>query len=210
MLTGILLFFLFLFSVSLDDNYRKFFLDEGGLIESATALGYFLCITLIVYQGRIAYIKKYYYIFLLIIFFMLRELDFDTRFTTTGMFKLRFFTSSTVPLLEKIIGVMIIVLLLYIIFIILHRHLKDFLINLRKREIISVGVLITCALLAVSQSFDGFDRKLKGLGIEVSHQLSIHTNALEEIAELGIPIIILITVSAFFRKSRLSHKTPQS
>ena len=210
MLTGILLFLLLFFSFSLDDNDMKLFLQENGPIEWATVLGYFLCVVMIVYQGGIAYIKKYYYIFLLIIFFMLKELDFDARFTTTGMFKLRFFTSSTVPLLEKIIGVMIIVLLLYIIFIILHRHLKDFLINLRKREIISVGVFITCALLAVSQSFDGFDRKLKGLGIEVSHQLSIHIQALEEIGELGIPIIILITVNAFFRKSRLSHKTPQS
>jgi predicted amidohydrolase YtcJ len=66
-----------------------------------------------------------------------------------------------------------------------------------------MGVLITCGLLALSQSLDGFDRKLKGLEIAISHQTYLNANALEEIAELGIPIMMFLTLSAYFRKNTL-------
>ncbi len=204
-IAGIILLLLFGLSLVLDGPDRKFLLKEGGLIEAATALGYFLCVAVMVYRGGLSYIKKYYDIFTLIIFFMLRELDFDTRFTTTGIFKLRFYTGANVPLLEKIIGIFIIVFLLYIIFMMIRRHLRDFLINLRRQDIVAVGVFITCALLGVSQTLDGLDRKLKGLGIEISHQLSLDAGAIEEIAELGVPIIILITLCAYFSKDRLTQ-----
>ena len=171
-MAGTMLLGLFVLTLFLDEHTRKFFLKEGGVIESSTALGYFLCVAVMVYRGRAPYIKKYYYVFTLIIFFMLRELDFDTRFTTTGIFKLRFYTGANVPLLEKIIGIILIVFLIYIIFMIIKHHLRDFLINLRKQDIIAMGVFIACALLGISQCLDGFDRKLKGLGFEVSHQLS--------------------------------------
>jgi hypothetical protein len=209
MLTCITLLLLFLLYIFLDENNRNLFLKEGGLIESATNLGYFFCVALIVYQGRFAYIKRYYYIFLLIIFFMLRELDFDTRFTTTGIFKIRFFTSTTVPLLEKIVGVMLMLLLIYIIVTIIHRHLKVFLLNLKKQDTISIGVLMTCVFLAVSAFCDGLDRKLKGLGIAISHQTSLQATAVEEIVELGIPIIIFFTLSAYFRKNKFLQNTPR-
>ena len=202
-MAGIMLFGLFVLTLFLDEQSKKFFIKEGGLIESATALGYFCCIAIIVYRGRFEYIRRYYYIFLLIIFFMLREMDFDTKFTTTGIFKLRFFTSATVPLFEKIIGVILVILLLYILFTLIHRHFKDFLLNLKKRNTIGMGVLSTCGLLALSQSLDGLDRKLKGLGIAISHQTSLHANAMEEIAELGIPIMMFLTLSAYFRKKKL-------
>ena len=204
-MAGIMLLGLFVLMIFLDEHSRKFFIKEGGVIESATALGYFLCVAVMAYRGRLAYIKKYYHIFTLIIFFMLRELDFDTRFTTTGIFKIRFYTGANVPVLEKIIGVMIIALLLYIIFTIIQRHLRDFLINLKKQDIIAVGVFLTCALLGISQCLDGFDRKLKGVGLEVSHRLSLNAGAIEEIAELGVPIIILITLCAYFKKNRVSQ-----
>jgi uncharacterized membrane protein YbhN (UPF0104 family) len=134
---------------------------------------------------------------------MLREMDFDTKFTTTGIFKLRFFTSATVPLFEKIIGVILVILLLYILFTLIHRHFKDFLLNLKKRNTIGMGVLMTCGLLALSQSLDGLDRKLKGLGIAISHQTSLNATAMEEIAELGIPIMMFLTLNAYFRKKKL-------
>jgi hypothetical protein len=198
-LAGILLLLLFVLSLVLEGNDRKLLLKEGGWVESATALAYFFCAAFIVYKGKLTYLKKYPHIFLLIIFFMLRELDFDSRFTTTGIFKIRFFTGSNVPLTEKIIGAIVILLLLYIIFIILYRHTKDFISGLKKHSIVDVGVLISCIVLAVSQSLDGLDRKLKSFGIIVSKQVSMHAGAAEEMLELGVPIFFIITLSAYFR-----------
>lgn len=198
-LAGILLLLLFLLSWVLEENERKLLLKEGGWVESATALAYFFCAAFMAYKGKLAYLKKYPHIFLLIIFLMFRELDFDSRFTTTGIFKIRFFTGSHVPITEKIIGVIVILLLLYIVFAILYRHTKDFLSGLKKRSIVDFGVLISCILLALSQSLDGLDRKLKSFGIIVSKAVSMHAGAVEEILELGVPICIIITLSAYFR-----------
>ncbi len=196
---GILLLLFFFLSLVLEENERKLLLKEGGWVESATVLAYFFCAALMIYKGKLTYLKTYPHIFLLIIFFMFRELDFDNRFTTTGIFKIRFFTGSNVPLTEKIIGVVVILLLLYIVFMILRRHTKNFLSGLKNRSIVSLGVLISCIVLAVSQSLDGFDRKLKGFDIIVSKQVSMYAGAVEEILELGVPIFFLLTLIAYFR-----------
>jgi hypothetical protein len=201
MLTGILLLVLFLFYLVLEGTNRALLIEEGGLVESASALGYFFCAILIVYKGKLAYLKKYHYMFLLVIFFMLRELGFDSRFTTMGILKTKFFISNTVPLIEKLLGAVVILLFLYIIFIIIYRHSKDFLFGLKQHCVVSFGILITCAALAVSMSLDGLSRKLDVVGVKISQETSMHANAVEEIDELGIPIIIFLTFSAYFKKT---------
>jgi hypothetical protein len=151
-----------------------------------------------IYKGKIDYLKRYHYFFILIIFFMLRELDFHERFTTMGIFKSRFYISGGVPLVEKIFGALVILVLLYVCVSILYRHGKDFFTGLKKRSVISFGTLLAVTFIAASKSIDGLARKLTGLGIEVSEQLSRHAEACEEILELGIPLVIFITLNAYF------------
>jgi len=195
-LTGTLLLFLFLLSIILRDDNRDFLLKEGCVVESASAFCYFLCVAFIAYKRKIADLKHF---FLLFIFFMLRELDCDRRFTTMSIFKSRFFTSPKVPLIEKVIGTMVILLLIYLSVSIVYRHAKDFLIGLKKRSAVSFGALLTFTFLVVSKSLDGLARNLKWFGIAVSQRISLHTGAVEEILELGIPIVILITLNAHFK-----------
>jgi hypothetical protein len=172
------------------------FFKENGVIESASVLGYFICAAFIVCKRKIVHLR---HIFLLIIFLMLRELDFHKRFTTMGIFKIRFFTSNNVPLMEKMIGILVILLLIYIAGSIFYRHSKNFTAGLKKRSTVSIGVLLAFAFMGLSKALDGLARKLDGVGIEVSKQISMHAGALEEILEFGIPIIILFTLSAYFK-----------
>lgn len=195
-LTGTLLLFLFVLGIILQGDSSDFFIKEGGVIESATVFGYFVCAAFIIYKGKVAYLKHF---FLLIIFFMLRELDFNKRFTTMGIFKIKFFISDGVPLFEKIVGAMVILLLLYVSISILYRHSKNFFMELKEGSVISFGALLTITLLVVSKSVDGLSRKLNGLGIEVSERMSMYTKVFEEILEIGIPIVILLTVNAHFK-----------
>jgi hypothetical protein len=199
-----LLLFLFLVSIILrGDNREDFWFREGGVIESASVSGYFLCIAFMIYKRNVANLK---HVFLLIIFFMLRELDFHERFTTMGIFKSKFFMSEDVPLIEKFVGAMIILLLLYVSISLLYRYSKDFLVGLKKRSAVSVGTLLTITLLVVSKSIDGLDGKLKGFGIAISEQMSMHAEALEEILELGIPIIILLTLNAHCKDIKVEER----
>jgi hypothetical protein len=202
---GGILFFLFLFSLLQDGNNRDILLKEGGIIESATTLGYLVCAAFIAYKGRLAYLTQHYNLFLLIIFFMLRELDFDKKFTTMGLFKTKFFLSSTVPLMEKAVGAAIVLLLLKIVLSTLLRYGNAFWYGLRNRSTISFGALITICLLVTSKLLDGLPRKLAKLGIEIKGLLALYAEALEEILEFGIPMIILLTFIAYFTCAKASE-----
>jgi len=187
---------LFLLCILLPGDHGDFLIKEGGVIESASVFGYFLCIALIIYRRKTAYARHF---FLLILFFMLRELDFQERFTTMGIFKTRFFISEQVPFAEKAVGAMVILLLLYVSISILLRHSKDFFTGLKKRSVVSVGTLLAVIFLVVSKLLDGIAGKLKAFGIALSAQMSFHAEALEEIFEFGVPLLIFFTLNAHFK-----------
>jgi len=199
-ITGTLLVLLIIVTLFLEGNNRDILLNEGGIVESASVIGYFLCAAFILYKGSLAYLIRFHYLFLLIIFFMLRELDFHKRFTTMGIFKSQFFISNNVPFVEKFIGTLVILLLLYLIFSILYFNLKDFYYGLRNRSTVSLGALIVAILLVASKFLDGIARKLNEVGIEVGGRASMHASAMEEILELGIPIVLLLTFNAYFKQ----------
>jgi hypothetical protein len=198
-LTCGLLLVLFCLTLFLGEENKKTFLREGGIIESATIFAYVVCVAYIVYKRKTIELK---YFFFLVLFFMLRELDFDARFTTMSIFKSRFYISPNVPLIEKAVGVMVIILLIYVAISIFTRHSKAFFTGLKQCSAVAFGALLTLIFLGTSKSIDGLARKLKGLGITVSAQIANHALAVEEIMEFGIPILILLTFSAYLESSR--------
>ena len=138
----------------------------------------------------------------MVVLFGLRELDLDKRFTTMGVFKSRFYISSDVPIAEKIIGLMVIALLLYIIISIVKNHSTNMLSKIKSSSSVHVGALSTFILLAVSKTLDGFARKMSSFDVMISEQASMHISAMEEILELTIPVILIFTFYAYFFESR--------
>jgi hypothetical protein len=197
---GLLLFF-FLLCAAQPKAIGDSFLKEGGVIESASVLIYFLSIAYIVCKRRVLQLKHF---FILIIFFMLRELDFHKRFTTMGIFKIKFFISAEVPLVEKYIGIMVILLLLYTAVSMVLRYKNDFYAGIRKRSAVSFGIVLVSAFMVLAKSIDGLGRKLKVFGIVPSEQTFAFAKAFEEIAELGIPIVIFLMTYAYFQNMRAS------
>ena len=175
-------------------------LDENGIIEIASALGYFLCAAYILYKGKVCYLIKYHYFFMLVILFGLRELDFDKRFTTMGILKSRFYLSPEVPLTEKLVGFLVIGLLIYIVFSIIKNHFKPFIKNIRDNLTLSFSIMASIALLIVSKTLDGFSRKMGDLGVTISQEVSSSISAAEEFLELGIPIFMLLSFHIFFKR----------
>lgn len=199
-LTGVFLFLFFLLSFFLEGAGRDLLLKEGGIVESASALGYFLCVVTIIHKGGLSYLKERYYLIIMIVFFMVRELDFDKKLGFK-IFKLRSYTGNTEPFAVKVLGAIFVFFLLYVLYKMIHGHAKDFLRDLRKGTIVSVGVFIAGCLVVVSKSLDGLARKLAGV-VEISRQTDIYASALEEVLELGIPIILLLTISAYFQRNK--------
>ena len=182
------------------DSVEDILLTESGLIERASALGYFACAAYMLTKGGSEFVLTRGYFVVLVTLFGCRELDFDKAFTTIGILKSRFFVSPDVPLGEKLAGFIVISILIWSVYKILSQHLAPFLSNLREKTPEAIGVAIVFFLLAFSKSIDGLPRKLQPLGIEVSAEINAFFGALEEVLELGIPIYIALVTHAWFNK----------
>lgn len=189
---------LFAFSLTLDAAARELWLKEGGIVESLSAAGYFVCAFLMLYRGGLRYVRQYHYFFLMVLLFGLRELDFDKRFTSMGLLKARLYTSSDAPAFEKLIGLLLIALLLYLAVTIVRRHYRRFIYGVRSLSPIHVNALLIVVFLVVSKTLDGIARKLGAFGVAIAQDLSAHLATLEEILELGVPILILFVIHQYF------------
>lgn len=182
------------------ESVEHILLTESGLIERASAFGYFACAAFMLARGGQQFIRYRGYFAVLVTLFGCRELDFDKAFTTIGILKSRFFVSPDVPLGEKLAGFIVISILIWSVYKILSQHFKSFLSDLRERTPEAIGVAIVFFLLAFSKSIDGLPRKLQPLGIEVSAETNAFFGALEEVLELGIPVYIALVAHAWFKR----------
>ena len=172
-------------------------ISEGGIIESLSALGYFISVAAMFYYGGVRFAKRYHYLIMLTALFGLRELDFDKRFTSMGILKGRFFTSDLVPLEEKFIGAVVVLVLIYIVFRIVKDHALSFAAGVRDKVPWHIGTLSIIAALVFSKSIDGLGRKLLDVGINVDPLVVAKFGAIEEILELGIPALIFVTFALY-------------
>jgi hypothetical protein len=178
---------------------RDHLIEEGGLVESISAIGYFVCA--ICLSTNKTKIKDHIYLIIILIGFGLRELDFHTRFTSMGIFNIKFYFSQSIPGLEKLIGIFIILICIYIVVNIMRIYFFDFMIGLKRIEPHSIGIMLGVLFLCVSKSLDGLSRKLDFIGIVAASDIIKLANDMEEILELGIPIMFLIAIEAFYHKS---------
>ena len=183
------------------DSVENILLSESGLIERASAFGYFACAAFMLIRGGRDFFFARGYFVILVTLFGCRELDFDKAFTTIGILKSRFFVSPEVGLGEKVAGFIVVSLLIWSVYKILSQHFAGFLVDLRDKTPEAIGVAIVFFLLAVSKSIDGLPRKLQPLGLEVSVEVNALVGALEEVLELGIPIYIGLVVHAWFKRN---------
>ena len=180
-------------------------IDEGGIIETLSALGYFLCALLILLRGKWSYIKKYNYFFIVVILCGFRELDFDKKFTTMGIFKSRFYISSSVPAVEKFIGLLVIAVLIYIVVSVFRNHLKDFFCKIKILSPVHIGSLMIFLTLCFTKTIDGLARKLGDINIHISQQTSNYFEVIEEVLELGIPLLMITTFIIYFTTEKLDE-----
>ena len=182
------------------ESVEDVLLSESGLIERASAIGYFACALFMLLKGGAEFVRTRGYFIVLVTLFGCRELDFDKAFTTIGILESRFFVSPDVPAGEKVAGFIVVAILIWAVYKILSQHFAGFLSDLRNKTPEAVGVTIVFFLLAFSKSIDGLPRKLQPLGIDVSADISAFFGALEEVLELGIPIYIALVAHAWFRR----------
>jgi len=204
-LSGIIAFIVFLGLADLD--LRNSIMKEGGVVESMSAIGYFICIALLLYRRREKpNIKGYWQVILVLLIFGLRELDFHNRFTTMSFTKFNFYRSLDVPIIEKIIGGGVVLLFFYSVFYLVKNYFSIFIRAIKEINPAAVGMLFAALFLFMSEALDGLGRRLSGVGIGIGNNIDLLTKNIEEMVELGIPLMFIIAILACFYKSKRLSK----
>jgi hypothetical protein len=82
---------------------------------------------------------------------------------------------------------------------IVRNHISSFLEGLRLVSVEATGVAAALLLLGFSKSIDGIARKLAPLGVDLSGRVSFLAGAIEEVMELGIPLLMIIVFHAWIQ-----------
>ena len=168
-------------------------LAEGGFYESLSVVGYILCVLALVWTLRGA-VQRVWYLPLVLAVMAARELDLDKSLFTRGLFKARQYTGEGVPLGERLIAGVILALIVTAILLMLWRHARPYLTALFRGRAWAGAVLLGIGFTVAYKLLDGIARKLAPLGIEVSADAERTAFVVEEIGELGIPVMFLVAI----------------
>ncbi|MDF7826176.1 hypothetical protein P4B35_19255 [Pontiellaceae bacterium B12227] len=176
-------------------------MKEGGWIETASWISYFVAAFFVLLK-TLRFPNRWSMVICTMLLGM-RELDFDKRFSTMGIFKSRFYSSADVPIGEKLIALVITAAIVVTIFFLIKNHLKPFISRLRQWEGPSLSFFLSGAVLVFAKSIDGFSRKLEPLGIEPSDATNRIVESVEECFELtGALLIVVAAVGALRQRSK--------
>lgn len=195
-------------SLKLSPPMSELLLKEGGVVENLSAIGYLLCIFFLFYVGRATSLSSHWYLYVILLAMALRELDFDKRFTATGVLKSKFIVADDVGLVAKVIGSTIVLFVLWSVFIWIRNHGKQFIQGVVQLQSSSWAAGFAMFFVVFTKSIDGLARKLEPLGIQVSTELNVLSSRTEEIFELGIPITLFCAIFLYWGYSGGSEKRP--
>ncbi|WP_049723500.1 hypothetical protein [Gilvimarinus polysaccharolyticus] len=188
-----------------DDVITEHAAREGGLIDLTSALGYFLCSGLMVVLGGKYMVKHHYPLIISVVLLGLRELDFDKRYSSLGLFKSATFRSQDVSILEKVVTLGIILMVIWLVIILITKYLRPLLARALEFNMLALSIACAGGLLVVARTLDGIARKLATFDINISLHTGIHTTIIEEVFELGAPYSLIIALFCYlhvYRRTR--------
>ena len=184
-------------------DYAQAFIREGGPEERATALGYGVVLAAALCRFGWRSVLRHWALALVPIMFMMRELDFDKRFTSAGIFTSRLYLRAGVGSLgERMFGLAVILLLVWWATYLVIRYGRDLRAGGRRRAPSAVWIGVVAALALLAYALDGWDRKTRKIGLRISPASEYRVHVVEETLELGIPLAMLGWIRAIGRDPR--------
>jgi hypothetical protein len=140
-----------------------------------------------------------WYFSALIILFALRELDYDKAYFTHGVLKSRQYFSDLVGLPELLVSIVVLIFIFTVLLFIVLKERNNFIkevINLRQSQL---AVLASIIFIIVTKTIDGAERKF---GIDLSPSGERFALIVEEVGEMGIPIMFAIAILSWRNKNQ--------
>ena len=194
-----LIFIIIGFLTFLDAEQQKNLLVEGGLFESLTVYLYVFCLIIIGVRWPWQKILSNWYLSALIVLFALRELDYDKAHFTYGVLKSRQYFSDLVGLPELLISIAVLIFILTVLTLIVLKERNNFIKGIIDLKQSQLAVLASMILVIVTKTIDGMERKF---GIDLSPSGERFSLIVEEVGEMGIPIMFAIAILSWRNKSQ--------
>lgn len=185
------------FSEFLNPEAQAKLMKEGGLIETASWISYFVAAFFVLLKMFKS--PNRWSMLVGVMLLGMRELDFDKRFTAMGIFKSRFYSSADVPVGEKLIGVLVTAAIVVTLFFLVKNHLKPFISRVMNREGASLSFFFAGGLMVFAKSIDGLSRKLEPLGIEPTDATNRIVESVEESFELTAALLVVVAAAGALR-----------
>ena len=178
---------------------QKKLLIEGGLFESLTVYGYIICLIIIFATWSWQQILSKWYFSALIIIFALRELDYDKTYFTHGVLKSKQYFSDLVGFPELLISIGVLFFILAVLALIIFKEKNSFIRGVKNLKQSQLAVLSSIILVIFTKTIDGAERKF---GIEFSPSGERFALIVEEVGEMGIPIMFTIAILSWRNKNQ--------
>ncbi len=186
-----LIFLIIGFLLFLDTEQQKNLLAEGGLFESLTVYLYIFCLILICVSWPWQKILSKWYFSALILLFALRELNYDKANFTHGVLKSRQYFSDLVGFPELIASISILIFIVLVLGSIIIKEKDSFIEGIKSLKQSQLAVFVSIILVIITKTIDGIERKL---GIDLSPPSERFALIVEEVGEMGIPIMFAIAI----------------
>ncbi|MDX1775870.1 MAG: hypothetical protein R3297_04760 [Desulfobulbales bacterium] len=121
-------------------------------------------------------------------------MDFHEKFTTMGIFKIKFYLSPEVGIVEKTIVILLMILLFVFLYNFLKSNAREFLNGFRKKKPYIITASAGLLSLPASKVLDGGLQWLDAIG--QGHRAVYF----EESLEMAIPLFFIIAMLQFYRE----------
>ncbi|CAD7043825.1 hypothetical protein REJC140_03742 [Pseudorhizobium endolithicum] len=135
-----------------------------------------------------------------IMFLMMgRELDLDKKLTSIGVLRSDLYLTDMAPIMERIFGVIALVFVAIVAFRVIASNGRAFIDGLQRWKAWAWALVVGIGFAVLSKSVDGIGRKLAPFGITLEQHTSLLMVILEELLELGVPVMFIVAVIASIR-----------
>jgi hypothetical protein len=136
-----------------------------------------------------------------------REFDLDKKLTSIGVLRSDLYLTDMAPVLDRILGLIALAFVATVAIRLVKMGAKEFVAGLRMRTLWAWSIVGALAFAILSKAVDGIGRKLAPFGITLESGTSLQMVILEELLELGIPLMLLVAVISSTTRVTRSSRT---
>ena len=185
------------------------FKREGGGLETASAVLYFVAAAVFIYVVPREDLRKLFTVPLVLVLFALRELDFDKAFTPSGILSAKLY-SGDAALSTKLISGCVAVFIVWAILRTAWLGIPAIWRGMKEGAQWPWYAVAAGVTVVGTKSIDGLGRKMLDFGIVISDNVDATAALVEEVGEAFIPVFAIMAILARWRGGIHDRNTRRS